>query len=66
MIRLAIGRALLWLIEPAETERDEAIRGRTGMRASCTEAKEIQAFPEGPLRPFLTDPDRPRYPSTDG
>jgi hypothetical protein len=39
VIRLAIGRALLWLIEPAETERDEPIRARSIARRQAYEER---------------------------
>ena len=34
--------------------------------ANFDELRNIPPFPEGPLRPFLTDSDRPRYLSIDG
>jgi hypothetical protein len=40
MIRLAIGRILLWFTYPAETERDQAIRERSVARRSAWEAKQ--------------------------
>ena len=39
MIRLIIGRSLLWLIEPAEIERDEPIRARSIARRQAYEEK---------------------------
>jgi len=56
MLRLAIGRALLWLIEPAQRKREFQLGDIM---------KDVPAA-EGPLRPFLTDPDRPRYAAIDG
>jgi hypothetical protein len=46
MIRLAIGRALLWLIEPAETTRDEPIRARSIARRQAYEEKARRERPE--------------------
>jgi hypothetical protein len=51
MIRLAIGRALLWLIQPAETERDEPIRQRSIARRQAYEEK---ARSEGPEKEAIT------------
>lgn len=39
MLRLAIGRALLWFIEPAEAERDRPIRDRSIARRRAFEEK---------------------------
>jgi hypothetical protein len=39
MLRLAIGRTLLWLIAPAEAERDQPIRERSIARRIAYEQK---------------------------
>ena len=52
MIRLAVGRALLWLIEPAETERNEPIRARSLARRQAYEEKMRR---EGPEKEAITD-----------
>jgi hypothetical protein len=46
MIRLAIGRALLWFIEPVEAERDQPIRHRSIARRQAYEEKARRERPE--------------------
>jgi hypothetical protein len=46
MIRLVIGRILLWFTNPAETERDQGIRERSVARRAVWEAKQESERPE--------------------
>jgi hypothetical protein len=56
MLRLAIGRTLLWFIEPAEAERDEPIRQRSMARRRAYEERRNGHVPKEMRPPLSMNP----------